>query len=120
MISRSISQSECCCLSVHSVLCAIDLHKAFNKVNHPALYIKLMKRHIPTELLVILENCLAESFACVKWNASWSYVFQVCSGVRQSSALSPLLFAVYVDDVGKLYNASEGAYVIMYADECEF
>jgi len=28
-------------------MCAIDLHKAFDKVNHHALYIKLMKRHIP-------------------------------------------------------------------------
>jgi len=29
-------------------LCAIDLSKAFDKVNHHALFLKLMRRHIPT------------------------------------------------------------------------
>ena len=37
---------------------AIDLNKAFDKVNHCALYIKLMKRHTPVELLEVLENWL--------------------------------------------------------------
>jgi len=32
-------------------LCAIDIAKAFDKVNHHALYIKLMKRRIPVVLL---------------------------------------------------------------------
>ena len=34
-------------------LCAIDLSKAFDKVNHHALYVKLMKRNIPVQLLEI-------------------------------------------------------------------
>ena len=36
-------------------MCAIDLSKAFDKVNHKGLFTKLMKRHIPTELLELLE-----------------------------------------------------------------
>jgi len=31
-------------------LCSIDLFKAFDKVNHLGLYLKLMKRRIPVEL----------------------------------------------------------------------
>ena len=60
---------------------------------------------------------LSECFACVKWNDSWYNVFQVCSGVRQDSVLSPYLFAIYIDDTGKLYNASMGTFVILYADD---
>jgi len=30
-------------------LCALDLPKAFDKVNHAALYIKLMKRRLPAK-----------------------------------------------------------------------
>ena len=36
-------------------LCAIDLSKAFDKVNLHALFIKLMNRNIPVELLSVIE-----------------------------------------------------------------
>jgi len=66
------------------------------KVNHSALYMKLMKRHAPVELLRLLESWLSDCFACVKWNNSWSCVFKLSSGVRQVglSVLSPYMFAV--------------------------
>ena len=44
----------------------IDLSKAFDKVNHNALFIKLMKRKIPTVLLELLENLFRECYSCVK------------------------------------------------------
>jgi len=40
-------------------ICALDLTKAFDKVNHHAMFMKLMKRHIPVDLLNILENWLS-------------------------------------------------------------
>jgi len=86
-------------------ICALDLTKAFHKVNHHAMFMKLMKRHILVDLLKILENWLSEFYACVKWFASYSHEFKVISGIRQGSVLSPYLFAVYVDDIGKLCNA---------------
>ena len=78
---------------------------------------KLMKRHVPVELLRLLESWLSDCFACVKWNNSWSCVFKVSSGVRQGSVLSPYLFAVYVDDIGKLFSARLGTFVVLYADD---
>ena len=44
--------------TVHVNLCAIDLSKAFDKVNLHALIIKLMKRNEPIQLLGLLENML--------------------------------------------------------------
>jgi len=39
------------------------------------------------------------------------------TGVRQGSVLSPYLFAVYIDDIGKLCNAQLGLHVVLYADD---
>jgi len=80
-------------------LCAIDLSKAFDGVNHHALFFKLMKRLIPNELLALLECWLSTCYSCVKWDDTWSQLFTVNFGVRQGSVLSPILFAVYVDDL---------------------
>ena len=47
---------------------SIDLSKAFDKVNHHALFIKLMKKHIPVILLELLEFWLTNSWSCIKWS----------------------------------------------------
>jgi len=47
---------------------AIDLSKAFDKVNHHALFIKFMKKNLPVMLLDLLENWLKNCFSSVKWN----------------------------------------------------
>ena len=36
--------------------CAVDLSKAFDKVNHHVMFTKLMKRPVPIHLLELLEN----------------------------------------------------------------
>ena len=95
-------------------LCAIDLSKAFDKVNHYALLIKIMKRKVPVVILELLENLLLESYSCVKWNCVMSDFFTVKLGVRQGSVLSPYLFAVYVNDVDC---SRTGCHVILYADD---
>ena len=89
-------------LSIHdgstSNLCAIDLSKAFDKVNHRALFLKLMKRLIPNQLLDLLVSWISGCYSYVKWHHAWSQLFNVDFGVRQGSVLSSYLFAVYMDD----------------------
>ena len=58
-------------------LCSLDLSKAFDKVNHHMLYIKLMERHLPVEILQLLETWLDNCCSCVKWSSSYSSLFNI-------------------------------------------
>jgi len=98
-------------------LYTIDLSKAFDKVNHHALYIKLMKRYIPVKLLDLLENLISVCYSCIKWENGWSEIFSIHFGVRQGSVLSPFLFTVYLDDLSKLCDSDSSSYIILYADD---
>ena len=99
-------------------LCTLDLSKAFDKVNHHALFLKLMQRLVPAVLFTLLENMLLHCYSCVKWDYVWSASFEINFGVRQSFVLSPFLFAVYLDNLGKLSSRPlHGCYVILYADD---
>jgi len=101
-------------------LCSIDLSKAFDKVNHHALFIKLMKRHIPVCLPELLEYWLSNSWSCIKWLDVYSPFFTISFGVRQGCVLSPFLFALYVNDlIDGRYNGRH-SFVIHYADDILF
>jgi len=77
-------------------LCPIDLSKAFDGVNHHALFLKLMKMLILNELLALLECWLSTCYSCVKWDNTWSQLFTINFGIRQGFVLSPFLSAVYM------------------------
>ena len=106
-------------------LCALDLTKAFDKVNHYGLFLKLMDRLIPDNLLSVLEFWYDNCATCVRWGDHYSVLFSVACGIRQGSVLSPHLFAVYVDDIVTRINESEYGCtlegkrvgIIMYADD---
>jgi len=80
-------------------LCALDISKAFDKMNHYGLFIKLMKKHVPINLLRVLEMWFAIGSTCVKWCNFFSRSFVLSCGVRQGGVLSPYLFALYIDSI---------------------
>jgi len=82
----------------HSEHLCLDLSKAFDKMNHHDLFIKLMDRNIPVNLLSLLENWFSSGVTCVKVVSR--FVGLSC-GVRQGGVLSPHFFAIYIDSVVK-------------------
>ena len=78
-------------------ICALDLSKAFDKVNHFALLQLLMDRHISKNIIGVLLDWFIRCFVCVRWGGSYSYWFCIHAGVRQGGILSPALFAVFMD-----------------------
>ena len=95
-------------------------------MNHHALFLKLMDRKIPHNLLTLLEKRFSVNTSCVKWGSSYS-VFRLLCGVRQGGVLSPFLFAVFVDSlVDRVKATGLGCYlnsvcvsrpILLYADD---
>jgi len=78
-------------------ICALDISKAFDRVDHFALLQCLMDRNVPRTFIDVLQNWLAKSYVCVRWCGTLSFWYQITAGVRQGGILSPVLFAVYMD-----------------------
>ena len=45
-------------------VCLLDLSKAFDKMDHSALYLKLMDRSIPVQILNVLQNWFSLCMSC--------------------------------------------------------
>jgi len=106
-------------------ICTVDLSKAFDKINHIILFIKLMDRKLPIQLLNLFVLWFGISETCVRWGSCDSPFFKLIAGVRQGGVLSPYFFAIFVDDiVNKISDCNIGCYVrhmcvsvFMYADD---
>ena len=88
-------------------VCSLDISKAFDKMSHYALYIKLINRNIPLNLLKIIESWFNTSFTCVRWGRHSSAFFKLTAGIRQGGVLSPKLFAIFVDDLSQKINSRD-------------
>ena len=91
----------------------LDMQKAFDKVSHDGLLIKLKEYGITGEVYRWIEGWLMNRRQRVVLNNEVSEWKQVESGVPQGSVLGPLLFIIYIDDVDKGLNNS----VLKFADD---
>ena len=98
---RSAVTNRKCSLWQYSVnVCSlfIGFIKGVWQMNHHSLFIKLMERRIPNNILSILERWFAVSVTCVKWCNKFSAFFNLSCGVRQGGVLSPL-YVCFIDSV---------------------
>ena len=103
----------------------IDASKAFDRVNHHKLFLKLRERGVPDTIIRILAYWYANQSMHVKWASKVSAPFGVGNGVRQGGLLSPALFNVYMNDLSVLLNGCHTGCMVgntqsnhlMYADD---
>ena len=68
-----------------------------------------MDRKIPKVFIEVLVNWFGKLHSFVRWNEKISSSFTITLGVRQRGILSPILFAICVDDLlANLENSKTG------------
>ena len=91
------------------VYCAfIDYRKAFDFVDRSSLWCKLLGMGINGKIINVIRNLYSHAKSCVKLDGKLSEYFSCNVGVRQGENLSPLLFAIFLNDfelsISKSYN----------------
>ena len=76
----------------------VDYSKAFDLVDRTSLWVKLLACNINGKVMKLIYNLYQNTKACVKLNNTISRSFRCNVGVRQGDNLSPLLFALFIND----------------------
>jgi hypothetical protein len=91
-----------------------DFEKAFDKVNHSLLLIKLKSFGFNDPLLSWFESFLTNRVQAVKYENHISDQINILSGVPQGDHLSPLLFSIFINDIQKIITNSN---CLLFADD---
>ena len=105
--------------------CFIDFQKAFDFVNRDLLALRLIKTGVDGKFYQAVMSLYSAPQACVKVNDAYTNWFPTPSGVKQGDALSPTLFAVFINDLANQIKplncgvkcGSEQVSILLYADD---
>jgi hypothetical protein len=88
-------------LKRNTFACFIDAKKAFDRVNHSCLWLKLYNCGIQGKMLSAIQSLYDKRYLqCrVRLNNYLTESFAISGGVKQGDPMSPTLFALYINDL---------------------
>ena len=92
----------------------LDFCKAFNKVPHHHLKLKLDYYGVRNQTLKWISSFLEERTQCVVCGGYTSVPANVISGIPQGNVLGPLLFLIYINDLPECVSSM----CSLFADDC--
>ena len=97
----------------------IDFSKAFDSVWRAGLWKKLLQTNIKSKLFTVIQNMYMNIKSCVQVNNKKSQFFGSQRGVRQGENLSPVLFALFLNDLDNylFQNGNNGITIDVNSDD---
>jgi len=95
-----------------------DFEKAFDKVPHKRLLLKLKHYNVNPDIIDWIQSFLTNRKQRVKLNNNFSSWCAVLSGIPQGSFLGPLLFIIFINDLPDV--CKEINNIFLYADDAKF
>lgn len=92
----------------------LDYSKAFDRVPHHRLILKLTQLNIHPNVIAWIKEFLSHRTQYTVVNNSHSNYVNVRSGVPQGSVLGPLLFLIYINDLPNCVSS----HIRLFADDC--
>ncbi|GBP55467.1 RNA-directed DNA polymerase from mobile element jockey [Eumeta japonica] len=97
-----------------TVAVCFDVAMAFDRVWHAGLVYKLYSLQVPDRLILIIQNFLSNRHFTFKHERTHSTRLLIRAGVPQGSALSPLLYSAYTNDIP---HPMFGVQLALFADD---
>ena len=94
--------------------CFLDISAAFDKVWHKGLIAKLEQIGIADNFLSLFKSYLSDRRQCTVIDGVKSNLLEIKAGVPQGSRLGPLLFIIYINDIGFDLESE----ILIFADDC--
>ena len=94
----------------------LDFSKAFDLVSHPKLVRKLEHYGVRGLTLRWINSWLTNRSQQVTIDGEMSHPIPVTSGVPQGTVLGPLMFLLYINDIGEMIDSNTR--VKLFADDC--
>ena len=82
-------------------VCFVDFKKAFDKVSHLILWKKLISYGVGGRFLDTIRSMYSIVKSCVTSNNGLRKLFSYTRGLRQGCLLSPILFAMFLNDLNE-------------------
>ena len=86
----------------------VDYSKAFDSINRATLWKKLFSYGITGRVIDVITNMYKSIKSCVMDSGIQSDFFESHVGVRQGENLSPLLFALFLNDLDTFFSKQKG------------
>ena len=77
----------------------VDFQKAFDKIQHQKLFVSLLQKGVHGQFLNILKAMYSNLSATLRTDCGETCIFPCNVGTRQGDVSSPLIFALFINDL---------------------